>query len=94
VVVMAFVGAVVGLFGLATNLPVVIIMIAVLVLDISILLFSRRRLVCYRCRTSYHDLPIARYHRTWDRPLADRHPLPIPEPTEVRPLSAPITAKM
>jgi hypothetical protein len=93
VVVMAFVGAVVGLFGLATNLPVLIIMIAVLLLDVAILLFSRRRLVCYRCRTSYHELPIARYHRTWDRALADRHPLPILEPTEVRPLSTPVPAK-
>ena len=93
VVVMAFVGAVVGLFGLATNLPVLIIMVAVLVLDVVILLFSRRRLVCYRCRTSYHQLPIARYHRTWDRALADRHPMPAVEPTELRPLSAPATAR-
>lgn len=76
VVVLAFVGALVGVFGLVTNLPVLIVMAVVLVLDISILLFSRRRLVCYRCRSTYHDLPIARYHRSWDRTTADRHPAP------------------
>ena len=48
----------------------------VLLLDSAVLLFSRRRLVCYRCRTSFHGLPIARYHRPWDRATADRHPLP------------------
>ena len=93
VIVMAFVGAVVGLFGLATNLPVLIIMIGVLVLDVAILLFSRRRLVCYRCRTSYHELPIARYHRTWDRTQADRHPPPVAEVTDAPMPSAPVTAR-
>ncbi len=74
VVVLAFVGAVVGTFGLATDLPVLILMAGVLVLDVAILVFSRRRLVCYACRSSYHNLPIARYHRDWDRSKADRYP--------------------
>jgi hypothetical protein len=81
VIVLAFVGGIVGALGLATNLPVLLLLIVVLVLDVSILLFSRRRLVCYRCRSSYHDLPIARYHRAWDRSVADRYPL-APTPTE------------
>jgi hypothetical protein len=76
VVVLAFAGAIAGIFGLVTNVPVLIAMLVVLALDIGILLFSRRRLVCYRCRSSYHGLPIARYHRTWDRPTAERHPAP------------------
>lgn len=76
VVLLAFIGAIVGALGLATNLPVLFAMAAVLVLDIAILVFSRRRLVCYQCRTTYFDLPIARYHGTWDRAIADRHPLP------------------
>jgi len=78
VVVMAFVGAIAGLLGLATNLPVLLLLTAVLVLDVAILVFSQRRLVCYRCRTSYHELPIARYHRSWDRAVADRYPAPPP----------------
>jgi hypothetical protein len=74
VIIMAFVGAIVGALGLATNLPVLLLLIAVLVLDVAILVFSTRRLVCYRCRTRYHEMRIARYHQTWDRSIADRYP--------------------
>ena len=74
VVVLAFAGAAIGALGLvATTPPILITMVAVLVADVSILIFSRHRLVCYRCRSSYHDLPIARYHRGWDRAVAERH---------------------
>lgn len=76
VVVFAFAGAVVGALGYANTPPVLIAMLAVLVLDVAIFIFSRRRLVCYRCRSSYHRLPIARYHGTWDRPTAERHAPP------------------
>jgi hypothetical protein len=72
VVVLAFTGAIIGALGLAANTPVLIAMAIVLVLDVAILLFSRKRLVCYRCRSTYHELPIARYHRPWDRSRADR----------------------
>ena len=44
VVVLAFVGAVIGASGLATQLPVLAVMVLVLVADVGILLFSRRRL--------------------------------------------------
>jgi hypothetical protein len=74
VVVLAFAGAVLGALGYATTPPMLIAMGIVLAVDIAILLFSRRRLVCYRCRTSYHGLPPARYHRSWDRAIADRYP--------------------
>ncbi len=74
VVALAFVGAIISALGLATNILVLVLMAVVLLLDIAILVFSRRRLVCYRCRSTYHDLAIARYHRTWDRAVADRHP--------------------
>lgn len=76
VIVLAFVGAIVGALGLATNLPVLVLLMAVLVLDVAILVFSSRRLVCYRCRTSFHDVAIARYHRSWDGSMADRYPAP------------------
>src|SRR5690554_463562 len=56
VVVLAFAGAIAGAAGFATNVPVLIVMSIVLALDVGILLFSRRRLVCYACRTSYHGL--------------------------------------
>lgn len=91
VVVLAFAGAALGLVGSAggfviTDNPIMLVgMLAVLLLDVAILIFSRTRLVCYRCRTSYHDLPIARYHRSWDRPTAERYP---PGVEEIEPSSA------
>ena len=72
VVVLAFAGAAIGALGLATTPPILIAMVLVLVADIAILLLSRPRLVCHRCRTSYHELSIARYHRRWDRAIAER----------------------
>lgn len=73
VLVLAFTGAVLGALGLATTPPILAGMVVVLVADVSILLFSRQRLVCHRCRSSYHGLAIARYHRAWDRSVAERH---------------------
>ena len=55
-------------------------MVIVLIADVAIFLFSRQQLVCHRCRTSYHELPIARYHRPWDRAVAERHVAPRPVP--------------
>jgi hypothetical protein len=76
VVVLAFAGAFAGMFGLVTNVPVLSVMVIVLLADVAILLFARKRLICYRCRTSYHNLAIARYHRRWDRTIAERYPAP------------------
>ncbi len=77
VVVLAFAGAAIGALGLATTPPILIAMLLVFVADVAILLVSKQRLVCHRCRTSYHDLPIARYHRRWDRAVAERHAPPV-----------------
>ncbi|UCD74113.1 MAG: hypothetical protein JSV91_10020 [Phycisphaerales bacterium] len=82
VVVLAFAGFVVGALGFfgairfAGSPHVLVAMSVILVLDVAILLFSRRRLVCYRCRSSFHGLPIARYYRSWDRSIAEGHPPP------------------
>lgn len=73
VVVLAFAGAAIGTLGLATTPLVFGAMVAVLAADVSILIFARPRLVCHRCRSSYHGLAIARYHRGWDRAVAERH---------------------
>ncbi len=81
VVVLAFAGAVISILGLATP-PILIAMCIVLVLDLAIFLFSKRRLVCYRCRTSYRATPIARYHRSWDRTVAEKYPPPGPPPAD------------
>ena len=81
VVVLAFAGAIVGALGPVDTLTL-IAMVVVLVADVSILLFTRQRLVCHRCRSSYHGLPIARYHRRWDRAVAERH-APPPKPSRL-----------
>jgi hypothetical protein len=92
VVLLAFIGAIVGALGLATDLPVLFAMAGVLLLDIAILFFSRRRLVCYQCRSSFHDLRIARYHRPWDRSVADRYPAPpLPETAAAQQRELPMT---
>ncbi len=75
VIVAAFTGAVIGALGLATP-PMLIGMTVVLIIDIGILFFVRESLVCYRCRTTYRNLQIARYHHPWDRTIADRYPPP------------------
>lgn len=76
VVVLAFAGAFAGMFGLVTNIPVLSVMVVVLIADVGILLFSRKRLICYRCGSRYQNLSIARYHRRWDRTVAERYPAP------------------
>lgn len=73
VVVLAFAGAVVAALGYAADPRVLSALVVVLVVDVAILLFSRPLLVCYRCRSTYAKLPIARYHRRWDRREAERY---------------------
>lgn len=82
VVVLAFAGAVLGLLGYATDPVVLSVLFVVLALDVGTLLFARKLLVCYRCRSTYGDVRIARYHRRWDRREAERHP---PEPAPPAP---------
>lgn len=72
VVVLAFAGAVVAALGYAANPLVLSTMVVVLLVDVAILLFSRPLLICYRCRSTYAQLPIARYHRRWDRREGER----------------------
>lgn len=72
VVILAFAGTVLALLGLADDPRVLAGLVALLALDIAILLLGRTWLVCYRCRSRYRGLPIARQHRTWDRSEAER----------------------
>ncbi|MCA9289756.1 MAG: hypothetical protein KDA25_01435 [Phycisphaerales bacterium] len=87
VVILAFAGAIISALGLATP-PILVAMSVVFVLDVSIFLFSKRRLTCYRCRSTYRQLPIAPYHRNWDRAIAEKHPPPTPTPGTARPARA------
>lgn len=72
VVILAFAGAIVAALGYAADPKVLVAMVVVLLLDVGILVFSHVLLVCYRCRSTYRDLPIARYHRRWDSREAEK----------------------
>ena len=72
IVVLALSGATVALLGYATNPVVVALLAALLVVDVLTLLLARRQLVCYGCGAVYWSLRIARYHRPWDRSVAER----------------------
>lgn len=78
----AFAGTFAGIFATEINLPLMVALVIVLVLDVGVLVFARRRLVCYRCRSSFHGVTIARYHQRWDRAVADRYPAPTETPEE------------
>jgi len=73
VIVLAFALALVGILGFADNIPLLLGMTLVLLIDIGILIFAGTYLDCYRCRSSHRRLPIANYHRPWDRSIADRN---------------------
>jgi hypothetical protein len=74
VVVLAFIGAAAGLLGFVTTTEGFAALLLLLLIDVALLLFTKNRLVCYRCQSAYGDLSIARYHRGWDRTKADRYP--------------------
>jgi hypothetical protein len=71
IVILAFVGAAVGLLGYANNPVVLTSLVVVLLFEVTIILVARNRLVCYRCRSQYSDTPIARYHPRFDREQSD-----------------------
>jgi len=74
VVVLAFAGAAVGISGLANEYPFLYaVLIVVLALDVASLIFPRRHLICYRCRSRYSELEISRHYGRWDRAIAERH---------------------
>ena len=70
--VLAFVGAVVGLLGYATNPLVLPALVVLLIVDVATLALARERLVCYRCGSTYAGARVARYHRRWSRSEAER----------------------
>ena len=73
VVVLALTLAFVGLLGFADDIPLLIGMTIVLIVDVCILLFAGTHLVCYGCHTSYRSTPVAPWHRPWDRTEAMKY---------------------
>ena len=65
--------ALVGLLGFADDVPLLIGMSIVLLIDICILCFAGTHLICYGCSASYKSTSIAPWHRPWDRREATKH---------------------
>lgn len=66
VLVLAFAGVVLAILGNADDPRVFAGLAVLLTLDVGVLFFARTRLVCYRCRSRFGGVPIARQHRPWD----------------------------
>ncbi|MEY3141757.1 MAG: hypothetical protein RLY21_250 [Planctomycetota bacterium] len=72
IAVLAFALAVVAILGYAASPWVTAALIALLITDVFILVFSKRQLACYRCGAIYGAIRIARFHRAWDRAVAEK----------------------
>jgi hypothetical protein len=70
-VILAFAGFAVSILGYANNPVVLALMGVVLTSEFVILAIVRTQLVCYRCRSTYSDTPIAPYHDLFDPQTAD-----------------------
>lgn len=62
-----------GLYAGEQTVAAVLVLMVVVALDLGIFLFARRELVCYLCRSSFHDMPIRRGHPRWQRTLGQRY---------------------
>ena len=72
IAVLAFSVAVVAILGYAASPLTTAALIVLLVADLMILRFSKRQLACYRCGAIYGSTRIARFHRVWDRAVAEK----------------------
>jgi hypothetical protein len=66
VVVLALSVVAVGLAGYGTPPTLVAALVVVTAIDVVVWLRSEWRLTCYRCRSTFRGMPLARYHRSWD----------------------------
>lgn len=72
IAILAFTGSVVALLGYAADPRVFTLLAVLLAVDVLTLFLARRQLVCYACGATYDRLRVARYHRPWDRAVAER----------------------
>ncbi|MBM4111275.1 MAG: hypothetical protein FJ254_07980 [Phycisphaerae bacterium] len=66
VAVLALSVVAVGLAGYGTPTIVVATLLVVAAIDVVLWMRSEWRLNCYRCRSTFRGMSIARYHRSWD----------------------------
>jgi hypothetical protein len=70
-VILAFAGTAVSLFGYANNPIILAALVLVMMAELFILIASRTKLVCYRCRSRYTNTQIARYHLPFNQQVAE-----------------------
>ena len=70
VVILAFAGTAVSLFGYANNPIILAALVLVIIAELVILVVARTRLVCYRCRSRFAQTTIAPYHAVFDPQIA------------------------
>ncbi|MFA9480418.1 hypothetical protein ACERK3_19285 [Phycisphaerales bacterium AB-hyl4] len=80
VVAMVLLG--IGEVGLA-----VLILVLVGAVDVAIYFFTRRVLVCYRCRSEFSGMPMSRRHGKWEKTTGEKYPPPRPRTTPPPPAS-------
>ena len=61
------------LLNIGLKLVALVVFLVLAVLDLVVFLFAARRLVCYRCGSSFSRLPIHRDHPRWDKTVAERY---------------------
>lgn len=61
------------LFGLRLVRWALLVLAVTLAIDLIILVFGARVLVCYRCHSEYRRTPIRRDHPTWETAIAKRY---------------------
>lgn len=70
-VILAFAGTAVSLFGYANNPIILAALILVMMAELIILVVSKTKIVCYRCRSRYANTQIARYHLSFNQQIAE-----------------------
>ena len=70
-VILAFAGTAVSLFGYANNPVILAALILVMIAELVILVVSRTKIVCYRCRSRYANTQIATYHLPFNQQIAE-----------------------
>ena len=70
-VILAFAGTAVSLFGYANNPVILAALILVMIAELVILVVSRTKIVCYRCRSRYANTQIATYHLAFNQQIAE-----------------------
>ncbi len=62
-----------GMFGAGWVVEAFVVLGAVAVIDAAIFIFTKRCVVCYRCRSEFRDLPIRRDHPTWELSIGEKY---------------------